>query len=118
MTEGKASRSSSGLLQLLVVGMGEQAGVFEEFVHTHAKLTEICVDRSADFESAQVKLAEQVYDLVLFAQDEPETPTARMIQELQLQGKRMPLLFLPATLRHNGRTEPGGEVRRVQVSRR
>lgn len=33
-----------------------------------------------------------------------------MIQELQLQGKRMPLLFLPATLRHGGGTVPGGEV--------
>jgi PAS domain S-box-containing protein len=110
MTEGKASRSNSRPLQLLVVGMGEQAGVFEEFVRTHAELTEISVDRCEDFENAQVKLARHVYDLVLFAQDEPETQTARMIQELQLQGKRMPLLFLPATLSHSGSTEPGGEL--------
>lgn len=110
MTEGKGSRISSRPLQLLVVGMGEQAGVFEEFVRTHAELTEICVDRSEDFENAQVKLAGHVYDLVLFAQDEPETQTARMIQELQLQGKRMPLLFVPAIPRHSSRTEPGAEV--------
>jgi two-component system cell cycle sensor histidine kinase/response regulator CckA len=58
------------------------------------------VDQADDFENAQVKLAERVYDLVLFAQDEPETQTARMIQELQLQGKRMPLLFLPGPLAH------------------
>ena len=108
MTEDKASRSNPRALQLLVVGMGEQAGVLDEFVRAHTEPTEISVDRSEDFENAQVKLAEQVYDLVLFAQDEPETQTARMIQELQLQGKRMPLLFLPATLGHGGLTKSGG----------
>lgn len=68
------------------------------------------VEKAEDFEKAQGKLAERVYDLVLFAQDEPETQTARMIQELKLQGKRMPLLFLPRTLAHGPGLELYGDA--------
>jgi PAS domain S-box-containing protein len=76
-------------------------------VRIHTELMETRVDQADDFENARLKLAERVYDLVLFAQDEPETQTARMIQELQLEGKRMPLLFLPATLGHGGLESQG-----------
>jgi PAS domain S-box-containing protein len=100
MTKSKASPGGPRPLQLLVVGNGEQAGVLEQFVRTQTELTQTNIEKAEDFENAQGKLAERVYDLVLFAQDEPETQTARMIQELQLQGKRMPLLFLPVTLAH------------------
>jgi PAS domain S-box-containing protein len=79
-------------------------------VRAHAGQPEISVDRSEDFQNAQVKLAEQVYDLVLFAKDEPETQTARMIQELQLQGERMPLLFLPGRPGHRDRAESHGDA--------
>ena len=100
MTKSKAGPGGPRPLQLLVVGKGKQAGVLEQFVRTQTELTQTSVDQADDFENAQVKLAERVYDLVLFAQNEPETQTARMIQELQLQGKRMPLLFLPGPLAH------------------
>ena len=93
-----------------MVGKGKQAGVLEQFVRTQTELTQTSVDQADDFENAQVKLAERVYDLVLFAQDEPETQTARMIQELQLQGKRMPLLFLPGTLAHGPGVELHGDA--------
>ena len=79
-------------------------------MRAHAGQPEISVDRSEDFQNAQVKLAEQVYDLVLFAKDEPETQTARMIQELQLQGERMPLLFLPGRPGHRDRAESHGDA--------
>src|ERR1700746_419234 len=102
MTKSKASPGGPRPLQLLVVGKGKQAGVLEQFVRTQSDLTQTSVDQADDFENGQVKLAERVYDLVLFAQNEPETQTARMIQELQLQGKRMPLRFLPGTLAHGG----------------
>ena len=110
MTKSKASPGGPRPLQLLVVGKGKQAGVLEQFVRTQAELTQTSVDQANDFENAQVKLAERVYDLVLFAQDEPETQTARMIQELQLQGKRMPLLFLPGTLAHGPGVESHGDA--------
>ncbi len=100
MTKKEASRNIPRPLQLLVIGTGEQAGVFEDFVRAHTEHAEIRIDRSEDFQNAQIKLAEQVYDLVLFAQNEPESQTARMIQELQLQGERMPLLILPGRLGH------------------
>src|ERR1700746_2363915 len=100
MTKSKASPGGPRPLQLLVVGKGKQAGVLEQFVRTQSDLTQTSVDQADDFENAQGKLAERVYDLVSFAQDEPETQTARMIQKLQLQGKRMPLLFLPGPLAH------------------
>ena len=100
MTKSEASPGGTPPLQVLVVGRGEQAGVLEQFVRTQTDLTQTMVEKAEDFEKAQGKLAERVYDLVLFAQDEPETQTARMIQELKLQGKRMPLLSLPGTLAH------------------
>src|SRR5207245_6421003 len=77
MTKSKASPGGPRPLQLLVVGKGKQAGVLEQFVRTQTELTQTSVDQADDFENAQVKLAERVYDLVLFAQDEPETQTAR-----------------------------------------
>ena len=101
MTEGRARPSSSRPLQLLLVGTGEQAGDLEEFVRAHAELREISLDSSEDFESAEVKLAERVYDLVLFA---------RTIQAMQRRGKATPLLFLPATLRHGQRPGWSAEV--------
>jgi len=110
MTKSEASRSSPRPLQLLVIGTGEQAGVFEDLVRAHTGQAEITVDRSEDFQNAQHKLAEHVYDLVLFAQDEPETQTAPMIQELQLRGERMPLLFLPGTPGHRDRAESHGDA--------
>ena len=110
MTKSKASPGGPRPLQLLVVGKGKQAGVLEQFVRTQTELTQTSVDQADDFENAQVKLAERVYDLVLFAQDEPETQTARMIQELQLQGKRMPLLFLPGTLAHGPGVKSHGDA--------
>ena len=110
MRKSKANPNGPRPLQFLVVGMGEQAGVLEQFVRTHTELTETSVDHAAHFEEAQVKLAERAYDLVLFAQDDPETQTARMIQELQLQGKRMPLLFLPGTLAYGRGLESPPDV--------
>ena len=110
MIEGRARPSSSRPLQLLLVGTGEQAGDLEEFVRAHAELREISLDSSEDFESAEVKLAERVYDLVLFAQDQPEAQLARTIQAMQRRGKATPLLFLPATLRHGQRPGWSAEV--------
>lgn len=93
-------------LQVLLVGVGEQAELLQDFLRAHSGLADANVDQADGFDDAQANLAQKVYDLVLFAEREPETETARMIQELQLQGKRMPLLFLSGDLTNSSGAQP------------
>jgi hypothetical protein len=84
-------------LQVLLVGVGEQAELLQDFLRAHSGLADANVDQADGFDDAQANLAQKVYDLVLFAEREPETETARMIQELQLQAKGCPCCFSPVT---------------------
>jgi PAS domain S-box-containing protein len=89
-----------------LVRIGEQAELLQDFPRAHSGLADANVDQASGFDDAQTRLAQKVYDLVLFAEREPETETARMIQELQHQGKRMPLLFLSGDLANAPGAQP------------
>ena len=96
MSAKKRSSGSQPALQLLLVGREEQRSALQEILHSQASFTEVQFDDVSQLSDVQAKLASKLYDLVVFAQREPETETAQWIEMLRLQDRKVPVLFVPA----------------------
>jgi two-component system, cell cycle sensor histidine kinase and response regulator CckA len=108
-SQREPSQSEQQPLQLLWVGREEQRVVLQDYLRSSVDLAAAPVDQASCFEEVTAKLAQRVYDLLVFGQREPEAEEARIIQELRLQGRKAPLLFLHGTLAKTGGVESDGQ---------
>ncbi len=109
MTTKREPSQSKQPLQLLFVGMDEQRTILQDFLHANADLASANVDHASGLADVPAMLAQKIYDLLVFAQRQPEPETATIIQDLRVQGRRVPLLFLHGALAKTGGMEVAGK---------
>jgi hypothetical protein len=97
-TKRESAQGKPQPLQLLVVAQGEQPhSILDKCLRANGDLSVVHRDRASTCEEATVRLAHKPYDLVLCAPDGLQPEVTGLVEELQSQGKRMPLLFLSET---------------------
>ncbi len=109
MSTKTQSSVSQPALHLLLVGMEEQRFLLQEIFRAQPSLAAVEVDHACNISDVQAKLSGKIYDLVVFAQHEPETKAVQLIEMLRLQG-RVPVLFVSGPV-------PGSGVDRVDQPR-
>ncbi|MGC2193182.1 MAG: ATP-binding protein [Terriglobales bacterium] len=109
MTTKREPSQSKQPLQLLFVGMDEQRTILQDSLRANADLASANVDHASGLADVPAKLAQKIYDLLVFAQRQPEPETATIIQDLRVQGRRVPLLFLHGALAKAGGMEVAGK---------
>ncbi len=113
MTSKKQADDGRHPLQYLLLGTQEQCTILRDFFRVHAG-DETNIDQALGLEEAKEKLAHKVYDLLVCAQRGPEPEAAQLIHELQLRGRKPPVLFLGASAAATAQSQ--GEESAAEIS--
>jgi PAS domain S-box-containing protein len=82
-------------LQLLLIGRREEDYfIIQDLLRANGDLIAADLDQAQTFAEAHTKLAEKSYDLMLFEYESSETEALEIVQQLRLQEKTVPFLFL------------------------
>src|ERR1700739_3053715 len=82
-------------LQLLLIGRREEDYfIIQDLLRANGDSIAADLDQAQPFAEAHAKLAEKSYDLVLFEYDSSEREALEIVQQLRLQDRTVPFLFL------------------------
>lgn len=82
-------------LQLLLIGRREEDYfIIQDLLRGNGDSIAADLDQAQTFAEARTKLAEKNYDLVLFEYESSEREALEIVQQLRLQDKTVPFLFL------------------------